>query len=152
MGSIVLDHLRSGWHVDQAILSEEERVVLIRFGRDSDPDCMRQDDILSRIRDEVSNFCVIYVCDIDQVPDFNQSKFPFPSFSKQKTKALVVTWTRQAQPDEYIANLFPPCRSVRALRPNNHNVLLPEQTHDDRPRDWKQQQDKLGARQQTGAY
>lgn len=39
MGSIVLPHLRSAWHVDQAILSEEERLVVIRFGRDHDPDC-----------------------------------------------------------------------------------------------------------------
>lgn len=27
MGSIVLPHLNTGWHVDQAILSETERVV-----------------------------------------------------------------------------------------------------------------------------
>ena len=27
-------HLSTGWQVDQAILSEEERVVIIRFGRD----------------------------------------------------------------------------------------------------------------------
>jgi hypothetical protein len=39
MGSIVLPHLRSAWHVDQAILSEEERLVVIRFGRDHDRDC-----------------------------------------------------------------------------------------------------------------
>ncbi|KAL2164372.1 hypothetical protein VTH06DRAFT_3588 [Thermothelomyces fergusii] len=37
MGSVMLPHLPSGWHVDQAILSEEERVVVIRFGRDHDP-------------------------------------------------------------------------------------------------------------------
>jgi DIM1 family U5 snRNP protein len=39
MGSIVLPHLQTAWHVDQAILSEEERLVVIRFGRDHDPDC-----------------------------------------------------------------------------------------------------------------
>jgi hypothetical protein len=27
MGSLALPHLKTGWHVDQAILSEEERVV-----------------------------------------------------------------------------------------------------------------------------
>lgn len=32
MGSVVIPHLNSGWHVDQAILSEEERLVVIRFG------------------------------------------------------------------------------------------------------------------------
>ena len=69
MGSVVLPHLVTGWHVgmsffdsmmvyplrlrlepapDQAIMSEEERLVVIRFGRDYDPDCMRQDEVLYR--------------------------------------------------------------------------------------------------------
>lgn len=39
MGSVVLPHLRTAWHVDQAILSEDERLVVIRFGRDPDVDC-----------------------------------------------------------------------------------------------------------------
>ncbi|KAH7349267.1 mitosis protein dim1 [Plectosphaerella cucumerina] len=72
MGSVVLTHLNSGWHVDQAILSEEERLVVIRFGRDADPNCMRQDEVLYRIQDKVKNFAVIYVCDLDIVSDFNQ--------------------------------------------------------------------------------
>ena len=48
MGSVVLPHLVTGWHVDQAIMSEEERLVIIRFGRDWDPECMRQDEVLYR--------------------------------------------------------------------------------------------------------
>ena len=48
MGSVVLPHLVTGWHVDQAIMSEEDRLVVIRFGRDWDPDCMRQDEVLYR--------------------------------------------------------------------------------------------------------
>jgi DIM1 family U5 snRNP protein len=72
MGSVVLPHLVTGWHVDQAIMSEEERLVIIRFGRDWDPECMRQDEVLYRIADRVKNFAVIYVCDLDQVPDFKQ--------------------------------------------------------------------------------
>jgi hypothetical protein len=36
----LLPHLHTGWEVDQAILTEEDRVVVIRFGRDSDPTCM----------------------------------------------------------------------------------------------------------------
>lgn len=58
MGSVVLPHLRTGWHVDQAILSEEDRLVVIRFGRDHDPDCMRQDEVLYKIADKVKNFAV----------------------------------------------------------------------------------------------
>ncbi|KAL5890007.1 U4/U6-U5 snRNP complex subunit dib1 [Pyricularia oryzae] len=72
MGSVVLPHLNTAWHVDQAILSEDERLVVIRFGRDGDPDCMKMDEVLFKIADKVKNFAVVYVCDIDQVPDFNQ--------------------------------------------------------------------------------
>lgn len=72
MGSILLPHLHTGWHVDQAILSEEDRLVVIRFGRDSDPDCMRMDEVLYGIAEKVRNFAVIYLCDIDEVPAFNQ--------------------------------------------------------------------------------
>jgi len=71
MGSVVLPHLRTGWHVDQAILSEEERLVVIRFGRDSDPDCMAMDEVLFKCADRVKNFAVIYLCDLDEVKDFN---------------------------------------------------------------------------------
>jgi DIM1 family U5 snRNP protein len=47
--SYLLPHLRSGWHVDQAILTEEERVVVLRFGRDADETCMRMDEVRRRI-------------------------------------------------------------------------------------------------------
>jgi hypothetical protein len=33
--------LHSGWAVDQAILAEEERLVVIRFGHDWDETCMQ---------------------------------------------------------------------------------------------------------------
>jgi DIM1 family U5 snRNP protein len=39
--SYMLPHLRTGYAVDQAILSEEDRVVVIRFGHDWDPVCMQ---------------------------------------------------------------------------------------------------------------
>jgi DIM1 family U5 snRNP protein len=35
--SYLLPHLKSGWEVDQAILNEEERLVVVRFGHDWDP-------------------------------------------------------------------------------------------------------------------
>lgn len=73
MGSVVLPHLQNGWQVDQAILTEEERLVVIRFGRDWDPACMRQDEVLFKIAERVKNFAVIYLCDLDQVPDFVSS-------------------------------------------------------------------------------
>ena len=67
----MLPHLGSAWAVDQAIITEEEKVVLIRFGHDYDPQCMEQDEVLFSIAEDVRNFCVIYLVDITQVPDFN---------------------------------------------------------------------------------
>lgn len=80
--SFMLPHLPSAWHVDQAILSEEERLVVIRFGRDSDPDCMKQDEALYRIAERVKNYAVVYLCDLDQVPDFKSMYVPdaYPVF------------------------------------------------------------------------
>jgi len=66
-----LPHLSSGWAVDQAIVTEMERVVVIRFGHDHDPDCMLQDEVLAKIAEDVKNFAVIYLVDITDVPDFN---------------------------------------------------------------------------------
>eukprot|EP00826_Nyctotherus_ovalis_P007670 TRINITY_DN1194_c0_g1_i18.p1 TRINITY_DN1194_c0_g1~~TRINITY_DN1194_c0_g1_i18.p1 ORF type:complete len:143 (+),score=22.94 TRINITY_DN1194_c0_g1_i18:125-553(+) len=69
--SYMLPHLTSGWEVDQAILAEEERVVVIRFGHDYDPVCMQMDETLYKIADSVSLFAVVYLVDITKVPDFN---------------------------------------------------------------------------------
>ena len=69
--SYLLPHLDNGWEVDQAITTEEERVVVIRFGHDWDPTCMQMDETLYKLAEEVSHFAVIYLVDISQVPDFN---------------------------------------------------------------------------------
>jgi U5 snRNP protein, DIM1 family len=68
--SYLLPHLDSGWAVDQAILNEEARVVVMRFGRDSNAVCMQMDETLADISDDVKNFAVIYLVDISEVPDF----------------------------------------------------------------------------------
>uniref|UniRef100_A0A8C5XW77 Thioredoxin like 4A n=1 Tax=Microcebus murinus TaxID=30608 RepID=A0A8C5XW77_MICMU len=75
--SYVLPHLHYGWQVDQAILSEEDRVVVIRFGHDWDPTCMKMDEVLYSIAEKkccfkVKHFAVIYLVDITEVPDFNK--------------------------------------------------------------------------------
>ena len=49
MGSVFLPHLKTAWHVDQAILSEDDRVVVIRFGREEETQCMIMDEILFSI-------------------------------------------------------------------------------------------------------
>ncbi len=69
--SYLLPHLRSGWAVDQAILSEEDRLVVVRFGHDYCPVCQRMDETLYGIQDDVSNFAVIYLVDTSEVSDFN---------------------------------------------------------------------------------
>ena len=48
--SYLLPHLKNGWAVDQAILSEDDRVVVIRFGSDADDTCMRMDEVCARNR------------------------------------------------------------------------------------------------------
>jgi thiol-disulfide isomerase/thioredoxin len=70
--SYFLPHLPSGWHVDEAIKSEEDRVVVIRFGHDWDSQCMVMDETLHSVAEKVQNFAVIYLCDITEVPDFNK--------------------------------------------------------------------------------
>ena len=55
----MLQHLMNGWQVDQAILSEEDRVVIIRFGHDWDPTCMVMDETLYKVKQiiyELSSF------------------------------------------------------------------------------------------------
>ena len=61
-----------GWAVDQAILSEQEKLVMIRFGHDWDPECMQQDECLFSIVEKVRNMAVLFVVDISEVPDFNK--------------------------------------------------------------------------------
>jgi len=69
--SYMLPHLLSGYAVDQAILNEEERVVIIRFGHDWNKTCMLMDEILFSIAHDISKFGIIYLVDITKVPDFN---------------------------------------------------------------------------------
>lgn len=69
--SYLLPHLRSGWHVDQAILSEEDRVVVVRFGNTTSEECMVQDEVLVKVAKKVQRFAVIYLVDIKEVSDFN---------------------------------------------------------------------------------
>ena len=69
--SYLLPHLTNGWQVDQAILSEEHRVVVIRFGHDWDPQCALMDEVLAAVAEKLRNLCLIYLVDISQVPDFN---------------------------------------------------------------------------------
>lgn len=52
-------------------LSEDRRVVVLRFGRASDAEVMEMDEYLFKIADKVKNFASIYLVDNKEVPDFN---------------------------------------------------------------------------------
>ena len=69
--SYLLPHLTNGYAVDQAIVTEEEKIVVIRFGHDHDNTCIVVDECLYSISEDIKLFAVIYVVDITQVPDFN---------------------------------------------------------------------------------
>ena len=58
--------------MDRTIVLEEKRVVVIRFGRDDDPACMRMDDVIAGIADDVKNFAVCYLVDVGEVRDFTE--------------------------------------------------------------------------------
>jgi len=70
MSGLQLPVLHTAWHVDQAILSEDDRLVVIRWGKPAEPRCMEQDEILGKIAEKVKNFAVIYTVDLDEVTEF----------------------------------------------------------------------------------
>ncbi|MCJ1311966.1 U4/U6-U5 snRNP complex subunit dib1 [Agyrium rufum] len=53
-------------------MSEEDRLVVIRFGVAGDKKCMKMDEILWKVARKVRNFAVIYLCDHTVIKDFNQ--------------------------------------------------------------------------------
>lgn len=70
--SVFLPHLPSGWHVDQAILSDDDKLIIIRFGDDASIECMQMDEVLYGIAEQVRNFATIYLCDTSEITDFNE--------------------------------------------------------------------------------
>ena len=70
--SYLLTHLPSGWDVDQAILWHKDKLVVIRFGKDTDPMCMKMDEMLATCAERLKKFVVIYAVDIVAVPCFNK--------------------------------------------------------------------------------
>lgn len=64
--------LPNAWAVDQAIVSEEDRVVIIRWGQEATPECMLMDKTLAGVVTKLQNMAVIYTVDIEDIPDFNK--------------------------------------------------------------------------------
>jgi DIM1 family U5 snRNP protein len=79
--SYLLPHLYDGWEVDQAILQETNKLVVIRFGHEEVRSCMQMDEMLYQIAYSVQNFAVIYLVDIGKVEDFNNMYELFDPFA-----------------------------------------------------------------------
>ena len=118
--------LPSGWHVDQAILHDQERVVVILFGNPTEIDVMVQTEMLRKIAPDVVNFAVLYTCDISKVKDFNKSEstvlsvfsfiyiFHFPS-------TLVLQYFKLT-PNPKVYELYDPCTLMFFWR--NKHVMI----------------------------
>ena len=61
-------------------LSEEARIVCLRFGADYTPECMEMDEMLYKIVDAVKDWVVIYVVDNKVLSLPSLHTFPSPSF------------------------------------------------------------------------
>lgn len=66
-----LIQLQNAWQVDKAILSEEERLVVLLFGHSNNPHVLQMSALLSSLSPLVRNYAVIYTVDTRQVPDFD---------------------------------------------------------------------------------
>ena len=77
----MLNHLQSAWDVDRAIACEEDKLVAVRFGNPSTPECARIDEMLRKVEHSLSNYVIIYVVDIGKVPDFNQMYELFDAYA-----------------------------------------------------------------------
>lgn len=138
--SYMLTHLKSGWQLDQLILAEEDRVVVVRFGHDWDETGMEMDETLYAITDKIKNFGVIYlVCCLLLASEslhlhlhiqysIHSCKCSF-AFSPSHLLVAVGGYLQGARFQQ----------DVRALRPLHSHVFLPQQAHDDRSRHGKQQ-------------
>merc|ERR1711879_672296 len=67
-----LSHLHSAWAVEQAVTTEQAKVVLLRFGHDYDPECLLTDEVLASARELVRDICAIHLVDTKEVPEFSQ--------------------------------------------------------------------------------
>lgn len=66
-----IPELTSGWHIDQAILYDDSRLAIIRFGRPSRLTCKLMDDMLKSLQFKLINMAAMYFVDIDKVDDYN---------------------------------------------------------------------------------
>ncbi|EDV27579.1 Thioredoxin-like protein 4B [Trichoplax sp. H2] len=66
--SFLLSKLQSKKEVDHAIRSTTEKVLVLRFGHETDMVCMQLDDILMKTQERLAKMATIYTIDADTVP------------------------------------------------------------------------------------
>ena len=71
--SHAIAHLNSVHAVDNAIMSEDDRLVCIRFGHDNDAQCIELDETLFRIVDKFHDKVAFYLVDSTLVPQYNKT-------------------------------------------------------------------------------
>jgi hypothetical protein len=108
---------------NEAKLSEESRIVCLRFGNDAEPACMEMDEKLFKIADAVKEWAVVYVVD-NRVNLFSLLIPLYPSvFLNPHLPILLQPCIRNR------SLTLPPAsprlqRHVRNLRPMYRHVLL----------------------------
>lgn len=68
--SYLLKSLTKKEEVDAVITETEDKLVILRFGRDTDAVCLQLDDILAKTERELSKMAVIYLVDVDSIPEY----------------------------------------------------------------------------------
>ncbi|KAG8235965.1 hypothetical protein J437_LFUL017901 [Ladona fulva] len=115
--SYMLPHLHNGWQVDQAILSEEDRVVVIRFGHDWDPTCMKMDEVLYSIAEKMSYM----------LPHLHNGWQVDQAILSEEDRVVVIRFGHDWDPtcmkmDEVLYELYDPCTVMFFFR-NKHIMI-----------------------------
>jgi hypothetical protein len=68
----VLHSLQTKKEVDNVIKTTEDKVLILRFGREADIVCRQMDDILLKAQTELDNMAAIYIVNVDAVPVYTE--------------------------------------------------------------------------------
>ncbi|XP_076351342.1 thioredoxin-like protein 4B [Tachypleus tridentatus] len=67
-----LENLQTKKEVDNVIKQTEDKVLVLRFGKENDRSCLALDHILSKTAVLLSKMADIYLVDVDKVPVYTQ--------------------------------------------------------------------------------
>ncbi|XP_041347822.1 thioredoxin-like protein 4B [Gigantopelta aegis] len=66
--SYLLPQLSTKAQVDEVIRKTEDLVLILRFGKQDDQNCLKLDNILAKASPELVNMAVIYLIDVEDIP------------------------------------------------------------------------------------